>query len=141
MLVTKKIETPGDSTSNVVGIRIASQNDEELSILRRFWDGGIKLNATNNIGSEIVITFADLIKGDNMKANASEHYRKETVDNEIEMRSTIREHVVSRMAIYDVDKLTETLKFLAMFPALATVSEVVRTIESHLDDVDGEYDE
>jgi len=141
MLVTKKTETPGDSTSDVVGIRIVSQDDEELSILRRFWDGGIKLNATNAIGYEIVITFADLINGDNMKANASEHYRKETMDNEIKMRGTIREHVVSRMAIYDVDKLTETLKFLAMFPALATVSEVVRTIESHLDDVDGEYDE
>ena len=60
MLATKLRESE-DQDSAVIGVRIIAQDDGEEKILRRFWDGGMKMNALYS-GSEIEITFDDLIK-------------------------------------------------------------------------------
>ena len=52
----------------------------------------------------------------------------ELLDSELKMRDDIRKVVVRRMSLYDEGDLAKILAFLAMFPAFATVDEVVHSI-------------
>ena len=47
---------------DITGIRVIAQDSEEQNVLRRFFDGGMKVNSFNASGEEIGITFSDLIK-------------------------------------------------------------------------------
>lgn len=60
MLVTNLRKTT-EQDSEVIGVRIIAQDDGEREILRRFWDGGMKMNAMYG-ENEVDITFADLIE-------------------------------------------------------------------------------
>lgn len=44
----------------VIGVRIIAQDNEEQNVLRRFWDGGMKMNSFRANGEDIGITFEDL---------------------------------------------------------------------------------
>jgi len=58
MLATKLRGNEGD----VIGFRIVAQDDEEQKALRRFWEGGMKMNSFSANGEEIGITFEDMIE-------------------------------------------------------------------------------
>jgi len=47
----------------IFGIELTAESAEEEKIIRRFWEGGIKINGltTRGIGSSLELTFADLI--------------------------------------------------------------------------------
>lgn len=51
-----------DQDGGVIGVRIIAQDSEEQGVLRRFFEGGMKLNSFSAGGEEIGITFEDLIK-------------------------------------------------------------------------------
>lgn len=58
MLATKLMGNEG----NIIGFRIIAQDSEEQKALRRFWEGGMKMNSLSANGEEIGITFEDLIE-------------------------------------------------------------------------------
>ena len=60
------------------------------------------------------------------------------LDSELEMRDDIREVVVHRMALYDDGELAKILAFLAMYPSLAKVGEVVCSIKEYIDELEND---
>lgn len=63
-MLTTKLKKTDEQDSEVIGVRIFAQDDKEKKILRRFWDGGMKMNALHS-DNEIEISFADLIETEN----------------------------------------------------------------------------
>ena len=61
MLATKLIGI-GDQECDIIGIRVIAQDSEEQKVLRRLFDGGMKINSVVSNGEEIGITFEDLIE-------------------------------------------------------------------------------
>ena len=61
MLATKLIGI-GDQEGDIIGIRVIAQDSEEQKVLRRLFDGGMKINSVVSNGEEIGITFSDLIE-------------------------------------------------------------------------------
>jgi hypothetical protein len=61
MLATKLRGTV-DGKDGIIGIRVIAQDSEEQNVLRRLFDGGMKVNSVVANGEEIGITFSDLIK-------------------------------------------------------------------------------
>ena len=61
MLATKLIGI-GDQEGDIIGIRVIAQDSEEQKVLRRLFDGGMKINSVVSNGEEIGITFEDLTK-------------------------------------------------------------------------------
>ena len=50
------------------GIELIAENEEDKVIIRRFWDGGIKVNAiTMSYLPKLLLTFLDLVKGESRK--------------------------------------------------------------------------
>ena len=60
-MLAAKLRKTTKQDSEVIGVRIFAQDDREKDILRRFWDGGMKMNALHS-DNEIEISFADLIE-------------------------------------------------------------------------------
>ena len=63
-MLAAKLRKTTKQDSEVIGVRIFAQDDREKDILRRFWDGGMKMNALHS-DNEIEISFADLIETEN----------------------------------------------------------------------------
>ena len=61
-MLTTTIKENDVSGSKVIGMRIVAEDSEEQKILRRFWDGGMKMNSFSASGEEIGVTFEDSIK-------------------------------------------------------------------------------
>ena len=61
MLATK-LRGIGEHEGDIIGIRVIAQDSEEQKVLRRLFDGGMKVNSVVSNGEEIGITFSDLIK-------------------------------------------------------------------------------
>ena len=61
MLATK-LRGIGEHEGDIIGIRVIAQDSEEQKVLRRLFDGGMKINSVVSNGEEIGITFEDLIK-------------------------------------------------------------------------------
>lgn len=57
--VDREIEK--EAAEETFGIELIPENEEEHGILRRFWDGGVKVNGYSSSG-DLQLTFADLIK-------------------------------------------------------------------------------
>ncbi len=56
-----KLVTPDETT----GIEITAENEAEDKALKRFWDGGVKINGITprrNNETSLQLTFADLIE-------------------------------------------------------------------------------
>ena len=61
MLATK-LRGIGYQEGDIIGIRVIAQDSEEQKVLRRLFDGGMKVNSVVSNGEEIGITFIDLIE-------------------------------------------------------------------------------
>lgn len=61
MFIELRRET-SDRNSEIVGMNIIATYDGDPEILRRFFDGGIKINTISENNEVLGITFADLIK-------------------------------------------------------------------------------
>jgi len=64
------IQTQGEITMKLIikkdagepyGVELIASSSQDREIVRRFWEGGVKLNSVTNGDEKIEFTFADLI--------------------------------------------------------------------------------
>lgn len=65
-----------------IGLKLIPETDKEQHIIKRFWDGGIKLNSFESAGTIITISFGDLVQ----KKTTKRYSRTYTLERNKEWR-------------------------------------------------------